>query len=1073
MAKALRTKVNQQDLKIYPSERLTQTDDGGGMPLGTPLTGALNELFQPISSIARVNGAFYAVLEYMGVLRADDEPLIGAFAAITKPPSDPTVSYLMSKAGRFGESRAEALSRIESFNTATTESRMTLLSTNYANSRVIQVYQRDSEALPLVGDVLCLKQDKAGYPNVYQYVQISRIVKAESRTFTANNKDFTRTVLQLEITGKLKTDFIGIAYPVEGYADAVCKVYDTAVSDAGMYYGIKPLTDAIAKDAATIKITGIMEKIIPVSTVEKALVDTLVSKKTVDIDVGYKGNSTIKQVSSYTHSYKEDITVANRGYTYTAQLLTPAKGSVKAEFLVQGAWYTLNDDGNGKLVGTSATYGTGTIDYTTGSVTVQCGELPDIGSALIISYNKNAYIKPTTPKFDAYLPVKLTKKGYGHTIAVGSKTATVQGDKIVGDFGGVYDYDNQMLKIEPTIDKADIVVNSKSFAGANSYMQTATVADNNVAFTITAPVIKGSLSFSAQFKYTTTVTGSNGQSYTQTRTHVAKYHDDGFGNVTSGGKTFGSVDYTTGKVTFAAKYTTTNSAPIYKQVQVGTTREYTSSGVFKVTPIYESVYVGDSVEATDYFFANNSAQGDKGVTDLSYLTANGATQTETIAIPANLKIDVEKNLAADVLSFTIADKLYQEQNLNIMRDGAVVGSRVGDVVTLTDFDMAKPILQTLLVKNQGMDDRVKYLSFATPRLKNQSLKLNIDGNLVSSDANGNLMLGGKNIGSVDAGRGIVMLNLVDFADSITWQGVAISYLPVDNNIVKIDTVRLPQDGRVPIFRRGDSILIRNAQTDNLGSAFTGGQTINLSRNDVDRISLLDADNKPVLGELWDYDLDAGTITFKTSIDLSSYKMPLKAIHAQEQRNRIVDLDIDGTLSLLFAANRNYPIENTYVSSLLIGDDLAVRVSVPFTQRSWNNVWQDTPQGDQLLNKLKLTDYPMILTDDGAITDRWLIKFISNAQFELYGEALGFVGKFDTLTNLAPINPATGKPYFTIDKLAFGTKTPWAAQDVIRFNTWGTLMPVWVLCAVQPNPNPPTGADGFEQYLFGDTTEVTV
>jgi len=156
MTTALQTKVNQQDLKIYTSERLTQTDDGGGMPLGKPLTGALNELFQPISSIARVNGAFYAVLEYMGVLRPDNEPLIGAFAAITKPPSDPTVSYLMFKATRFGESRAEALARIESFNTATTESRMTLLSTNYANSRVIQVYQRDSEALPLVGDVLCL-----------------------------------------------------------------------------------------------------------------------------------------------------------------------------------------------------------------------------------------------------------------------------------------------------------------------------------------------------------------------------------------------------------------------------------------------------------------------------------------------------------------------------------------------------------------------------------------------------------------------------------------------------------------------------------------------------------------------------------------------------------------------------------------------------------------------------------------------------------------------------------------------------------------------------------------------------
>lgn len=1055
MAIALKTKVNQQDLKIYPSERLTQTDDGGGMPLGTPLTGALNELFQPISSIARVNGAFYAVLEYMGVLRADDERLIGAFAAITKPPSDPTVSYLMSKAGRFGESRAEALARIESFNTATTESPMTLLSTNYANSRVVQVYQRDSEALPSVGDVLCLKQAKAGYPNVYQYVQISRIVKAESRTFTVNTTDFTRTVIQLEITGKLKTDFIGVAYPTLGYADAVCKVYDTAVSDAGVYYGVKPLAEAIAKDAATIKITGIMEKIIPVSTVEKALVDTLVSKKTVDIDVGYNGNSTIKQVNSYSHSYKEDITVANRGYTYTAQLLNPIKGSVKVEFLVQDTWYTLNDDGNGKLVGTSATYGSGTIDYTTGSVTVQCGELPDIGSALIISYSKNAYIKPTAPKLDAYLPVNLTKKGYGHTITVGSKTATVQGDKIVGDFGGVYDYDNQILKIEPTIDKTNIVVNSKSLANAVTTVTTNRASNGDVLVTMSAPVVKGTLLVVLSFFLSSGGIRSNID---------VPCHDDSLGNLITGNTIVGKVDYAAGTATLSAYYQKIKSVtPVYKDVQVGTSRSYASNGTAVYTPIYESVYVRDDI-VTDKYYLDR-------LQSTSYLTADGAAQTETIAAPTSMEINVEKNLVADVLSFTIAGKLYQEQNLNIMRDGAVVGSRADNVVTLTDFDIAKPVVQTLLVKNT--DDRVKYLSFATPRLKNQSLKLNIDGNLVSSDANGNLMLGGKNIGAVDAGRGIVMLNLVDFADSITWQGVAVTYLPVDSNIVKIDTVRLPQDGRVPIFRRGYSILIRNAQTDNLGSAFTGGQTINLSRNDVDRISLVDADNKPVLGELWDYDLDAGTITFKPAIDLSSYKMPLKAIHAQEQRNRVVDLDIDGTLSLLFAANRNYPIENTYVSSLLIGDDLAVRVSVPFTQRSWNNVWQDTPVGDQLLNKLKLTDYPMILTDDGAITDRWMIKFTSGSQFELYSEALGFVGKFDVLTNLAPINPATGKPYFTIDKRAFGTDTPWAVQDVIRFNTWGTLMPVWVLCAVQPNPNPPTGTDGFEQYLFGDTTEITV
>lgn len=114
---------------------------------------------------------------------------------------------------------------------------------------------------------------------------------------------------------------------------------------------------------------------------------------------------------------------------------------------------------------------------------------------------------------------------------------------------------------------------------------------------------------------------------------------------------------------------------------------------------------------------------------------------------------------------------------------------------------------------------------------------------------------------------------------------------------------------------------------------------------------------------------------------------------------------------------------------------------------------------------------MQLTDDGAIQERWMIKFTSPSQFELYGETLGFVARSDTLTNLAPLNPATNKPYFVIPRGAFGNDASWAAQDVIRFNTWGTLMPVWVLCAVQPSSNAPEGEDGFTQCLYGDTSEV--
>ena len=314
------------------------------------------------------------------------------------------------------------------------------------------------------------------------------------------------------------------------------------------------------------------------------------------------------------------------------------------------------------------------------------------------------------------------------------------------------------------------------------------------------------------------------------------------------------------------------------------------------------------------------------------------------------------------------------------------------------------------------------------------------------------------------------------ASSITVTSLYQSIAPnIDGNVVDvdgIDVLALPPSGLVKITQPNDEILIINSQKDDIGSAHTAGQTVQLSRIDVDRICVTDADDKPVNAELWDYDLAAGTITWRTPLDLSSYKMPLSVSHAHEEMNRVTTVNDDGTVTLLFPTLRAYPLAATYVSSVLSLGDLQVRVSMPFTQRNWNNAWSDTPVGDQLLNKLNLTDYPMVLTDDGAITERWLIRMTGTSTFELYGEALGFVMRGDTLTDLAPIRPATGKPYFTLPKQAFGNQAPWASQDIIRVNTWGTLAPVRMIRVVNPNRNESI-TDGFDYCLYGDTTEITV
>ena len=313
-----------------------------------------------------------------------------------------------------------------------------------------------------------------------------------------------------------------------------------------------------------------------------------------------------------------------------------------------------------------------------------------------------------------------------------------------------------------------------------------------------------------------------------------------------------------------------------------------------------------------------------------------------------------------------------------------------------------------------------------------------------------------------------------YADSIRYNAVSYAYLPLDTTAIGIDAVRLPADGRVPIFRRGDMIVIGHRLSDDLGSAHSAGKTVQLSRGDLDSICLRDAKNQAIEAKWYDYDLQAGTITWATPLDLSAYTLPITAHHAREEENRIMVADIDGTLQLQFPTARDYPAEDTYISSALIGGDLEVRHSPPWSQKLFDNVWSDDPRGDAITAKLNLKDYPLVLTDDGATTDRWAIVWRDGTQFDLYSEALGFVGRFDATSDLAPINAATGKPYFTLKKGAFGVQngaSPWAAGNCVRLNTWGTHLGVWILRAVQPSAQKQTETDGFTICLRGNTAEI--
>ena len=219
------TELTQQNLQFYPTEDLTDADSGGGLMVRDPLTGADNELFTPISDQARTLGQFNARSVHAAVRVPSRAKLGGAHVIISKPAKASNVSHLLYRGVKYGERRRDIIKRIAAYAVATIESRMTLLSTQSLGSRIVQAYQRTDEPLPQVGDVYCLRQDKRGYPEVEQYIQVIR-VSSLNRTFTdvASGKDFVRTVVKLELSTALTADFVGVDYPSIGYADAPCKL---------------------------------------------------------------------------------------------------------------------------------------------------------------------------------------------------------------------------------------------------------------------------------------------------------------------------------------------------------------------------------------------------------------------------------------------------------------------------------------------------------------------------------------------------------------------------------------------------------------------------------------------------------------------------------------------------------------------------------------------------------------------------------------------------------------------------------------------------------------------------------
>ena len=313
----------------------------------------------------------------------------------------------------------------------------------------------------------------------------------------------------------------------------------------------------------------------------------------------------------------------------------------------------------------------------------------------------------------------------------------------------------------------------------------------------------------------------------------------------------------------------------------------------------------------------------------------------------------------------------------------------------------------------------------------------------------------------DAGNvvgGQIFRPVMVFPDTARFNAVAVSNLPLSADVLGLDPVRLPVDGRVPILRKGDVVVVHHTATTSPATV-SNGQTVNLGRERIARMRVIGNDGNTIATG-YSTNLDAGTVTFSA---VAGYSQPVRIEHRIEDMALCSDAQINGDLAITRPLTHDFPL-GSYVSSALLMGDLRARVSVFFDQQTFIG-WSDTLSGGAATGTYNRTQYPVIVTNRGAIQERWEIVFTNSTTINVIGETIGQIVTGHAIVNdLAPLNPETAVPYFSIAKEGWGAG--WAAGNVIRMNTVAANYPVWVArTALQGNPT--QQSDQFTLGIRGD------
>jgi len=819
------------------------------------------------------------------------------------------------------------------------------------------------------------------------------------------------------------------------------------------------------------------------------------------------------------------VTAENQSATLVLTLdPMPAPGTLRIAYMALGAWYELIDDGSGALRGLDSGYGAGSLSPSTGTATITLGALPDVGSAILVSWASNAGVKgiegaqTATAYFEIDVGSPIMEAGVVVTWNDGAaRTATEAGGTFSGDGTGTVDRAAGRVRISPnTLPPKGTAfhVSYKGGAPVSNIFMSGGSDGTTWSATFPAPIVRGT--FRSQLPVTRKVTSEQTFNLVD---QVALYNiSDAPNGIGDSGTIYlqyedgsqapvGAINYTTGLVQFAR--TIASPVKVFRDAVVAPRTGIDGGQMWVVLGYATREQAGSIVGAAAITASYTTGAATPATKDVT-------PDTLQFRVPGDGSPLSAGNLIATLGTWTLRDA---QSGVAVSSDldpttgsGAQRGTidRDARLVALGDWLTVAPAVTVASALSKLAASKVSEIAFRTPvaPLRPGSFSITAqtaEGDTVSGTANADGVISGTRVsgsinyetgvgsvtfassagartvtyptysagvatgyngysgsGAVPAGTATATTSVgLVLADTIRFSAVGYAYLPLDAALIGINPVRLPTDGRVPIYRKGEAVVLHHtAKT--APQTVANGTTINCGRTRLSRVRVLGGDGVEIQSGFTE-DLDAGTVTF---VDVSGYHQPVAVQHRIEDALRVQDVQINGRLTFARAASHDYP-EGALVSSALYFNDngnLKARVSTLFDQQTWGNAWADAVTGSGAPASYNDVQYPLAVTNEGAISERWAVVFTNTTSFYVIGEHVGQIAVGNVSSDCAPLNPNNGKPYFTLAAAGWGSG--WAAGNALRFNTVGALGVLWAVRTVQQGPATAQD-DGFSIMVRGD------